>query len=47
MVDELEEILEKNIEIEEFKTIEDLAYGLLDKNVDAIVYNAAFTDVKI
>ena len=45
MVDELEGIFEKNIDPKRFETIEELSQTLLKDDVDAIIYNAAFTDI--
>ena len=45
MVDELEGIFEKKVDSKRFKTIEELAQALLKDDVDAIIYNAAFTDI--
>ena len=45
MIDELEGILERKIAPKRFKTIEELSRALLEDEIDAIIYNAAYTDI--
>ena len=45
MLDEIESKVEKEVETREFKSFEDMAMTLLRDDIDAIVYNEAFTGV--
>ena len=45
MVANVEEILDKKLDVQKFKTVENLSHALIDKSVDTIIYNEAFTGV--